>query len=105
MSVKAKMQRARARLQNRIQRKTREGLNQFKQSVKPKYIGGGLGKLDRIKKADLLYKHNNKALYLKSDLGMGSSSIAVRQQLYNQLHNKPVFETGQIIISELNKKI
>jgi hypothetical protein len=69
---------------------------------KPKYVGGGLGKLGRIEKQDYFYNHNHKVIALRKDMG-NHSSVAFRQKVYNSLHNRPLFETGKIIINQLNK--
>jgi hypothetical protein len=66
MSVKAKQQRAKARLQARIQRKIFEGNKEYFERVnKPKPIGNGLNKLIRVQRESFLIRRENKVEYLR----------------------------------------
>jgi len=57
------------------------GLDEFKAQHKPKGLGRGLEKIDRIQREGLLFKHKGGMRYLPRDLGNANMKVVVHKLL------------------------
>jgi hypothetical protein len=82
MSIKAKKQRAKARLKAKINKQMSLGFKEFKDIIKPKGLGNGQAKIERFKREPF---YNGSGAYLTRNMGQANLKVFINKAVNKQL--------------------